>query len=155
MTLRLSKKLRSTLLGGSDNEMSWREIFTGETNTGYLTLYEDAYVSITATATGTLVTISTSSGSTISFGSAQGGSILKKTSEVWNGTASATGTAQWFRFYQLSTDANGDTGEQRVRFDGSVGTTSAYDLQMTNTYIVNAATTTIDTFKVKIPADNS
>lgn len=80
------------------------------------------------------------------------GQISKSTSATWQGTVSATGTAAWFRFVDHGDDPNvAATAGDKIRFDGSVGTTSSSDLQLTTTALVLGAPLTIDSFDVTLP----
>lgn len=66
------------------------------------------------------------------------GVLSKASGETWSGTglaAAGTGvTATWFRHYPNSYTTGATTTV--ARFDGSIGTTSAYEMQMNTTTIV-------------------
>lgn len=85
----------------------------------------------------------------LEFGQEISGVLSKRSDETWSGTAAATGTAGYFRFY----DNNYDTGADStaVRFDGAVGTSGA-QLNMASTSITSGATITIDEFDITLPA---
>jgi len=86
----------------------------------------------------------------LEFGTASYGSI-SKSSDVWSGVASASGTAGWFRFYANASDSGAaDTTYIYPRMDGSVGTGSR-ELNMSSTSLTAGATVTIDTFKITLP----
>ncbi len=85
----------------------------------------------------------------LSFAAAVDGSSPKTVSETWSGTAAATGTAGWFRFYDLDYDLGAST--TAIRFDGAIAT-SGSDMNMANTSITSGGTTTIDTGAITLPA---
>ena len=75
--------------------------------------------------------------------------VLSKDANVWSGVASATGTATYFRLV-----VNTDTGvlsTTEIRLQGTIGTSGA-DLNMSSVAIVSAATQTVDTFDLTMPA---
>lgn len=105
------------------------------------------------TATGTLlVTINTSTGSgfDLKFLNTAVSGVLSKSANTWDGVAVATGTAGYFRYCASTSDANG-TSTTEVRIQGAVSTSGA-ELNMSSTSITSAATTTIDTFDITMPA---
>lgn len=85
----------------------------------------------------------------LEFGDAASGAISKASSETWQDTGIAAGTAGWFRFVGNATD-NGAASTTLPRIDGSVGTSGA-DLNMSSTTITVGATYTIDTFTLTLP----
>jgi hypothetical protein len=85
----------------------------------------------------------------INFDEVSSGVVSKDASEDWQGTAVATGVAQYFRFMSNSSTPSG-TGTDQIRFDGSVASSGA-DLNMP-TSISSGTKYTIDTFTVTIPA---
>lgn len=88
----------------------------------------------------------------LSFGSASAGALAKKTGEAWSGVNAATGVAGWFRFVGAVADSGlADSSEAQVRMDGAIAT-SGSQLNMSNTSLSSAATTTIDTWSVTLPA---
>ena len=111
----------------------------------------------TATSGTLLVTISVSAGTFahdafdngLEFGTAASGAISKSSSETWQGTAVASGTAGYFRFYANPTDA-GAASTTLPRIDGSIGTSGA-DLNLSSTSITSGQTYTIDTFTLTLP----
>ncbi len=105
------------------------------------------------TAAGTLlVTIGTSTGTgyDLRFLNTASSGVLSKSIETWDGVAVATGTAGYFRYCASTSDANG-TSTTEVRIQGAVATSGA-ELNMSSTSITSAATTTIDTFDITMPA---
>jgi len=99
---------------------------------------------------GTLLVKITNNGSDtegLTFGEASEGKISKNSSEVWSGTAVATGTAGWFR---LKTKADDDQqSDYFERIDGAIGTSGA-ELNMVNTYIETGSVQTISSFEISI-----
>jgi hypothetical protein len=105
------------------------------------------------TTTGTLlVTINTSTGSgyNLYFLNTAVAGVLSKSANTWDGVAVATGTAGYFRYCASTSDANG-TSTTEIRIQGAVSTSGA-ELNMSSTSITSAATTTIDTFDITMPA---
>ncbi len=105
------------------------------------------------TQTGTLlVTINTSTGSgfDLKFQNTATAGVLSKQINTWDGVAVQTGTAGYFRYCASTSDAGG-TSTTEVRIQGAVSTSGA-ELNMSSTSIVSAATTTIDTFDITMPA---
>jgi len=77
--------------------------------------------------------------------------LLKKTGDVWADLAAdGTGQAAWYRFFPLGA---GKTGASTTvpRVDGSVGTTSSYDLQMLNLTVNVGEPVYIQNFKWTMP----
>ena len=116
-----------------------------------------------AIETGTLLMIITDLGLTFTPGvatnglemaaAAVAGVLAKLASETWKGTgltAASTGTvAGWFRWYDNAVDDG--VSATAIRCDGAIGNTSAYEMQMSNTMIVDGGETTITTFTYTIP----
>lgn len=90
----------------------------------------------------------------LSFDVVSNGVISKTAAETWSGVglaAAGTGTtATWFRFYDNSYTTGAST--TAVRFDGSIGTSTSYELRMSNTTIVENGPATVSTFTVTFPA---
>jgi hypothetical protein len=106
-----------------------------------------------ATATGTLlVTINSSTGAGFNthFLNTAVAGVLSKSTNTWDGVAVETGTAGYFRYCASTADANG-TSTSELRIQGAVSTSGA-ELNMSSTSISSAATTTIDTFDITMPA---
>lgn len=80
---------------------------------------------------------------------ASDGEITKLSTQVWSGVAVASGTAGYIRFYANDVTAGASTTS--IRFDCNISTTS-YPVKMPSTSIVSGATTTIDSFKMILPA---
>jgi hypothetical protein len=102
-------------------------------------------------ATGTLlVTISESgSGTGLTWEDAEDGSIVKNTSETWQGTAVAGGTAGWFRCYESGGDPSAASTTE-ARFDGSIAT-SGGQLNISNTTIAADAVQTLSSLTYTQP----
>lgn len=84
----------------------------------------------------------------LEMGTSTAGVLSKATAETWKGVglaAAGTGTtAGWFRWYANAFTKGAST--TAVRLDGAIGTTSAYEMQMGNVVIAEAAETIIQTF---------
>lgn len=80
------------------------------------------------------------------------GVLAKDPTQVWSGVAVAGGVAGWFRLTGALADAGGaDSSAVQLRLDGNIATSGA-DMTMANTTIVNAATQTLNTFAITVPA---
>ena len=84
----------------------------------------------------------------LNFDAPSSGVLSKAAAETWSGiglAAAGTGTtATYFRFYDNIMDVGASpTG---LRFDGAIGTTSAAELQMSVSTIVESAPVVINTF---------
>jgi hypothetical protein len=80
----------------------------------------------------------------------------------FSGFTSGTKTATWFRYYasmldpELGGTATTDTNTEFLRYDGSIGTTSAYDMVASGgTTVTYGATHTIPTFTFTVPETQS
>lgn len=88
----------------------------------------------------------------LSLGSAAAGVIGKTSTETWQGTAVATGTAGWFRYKAAVADAGAsDSTETYIRMDGNIATSGA-NMNMSNTSITTSAVQTLTTFNLTAPA---
>ncbi len=153
MSLRLSTGLRDEMMkvGGQS--------FADAMVTGVLYIYQGTQpADADATENSTLlVKITLNSGAKtpgsgtngISFGQVASGVAHKASGEIWSGVAGASGTAGWFRFYDID-EVTGDSAVN-PRFDGNIATSGA-DLNMSNTTITNGGTTTIDSVAITLPA---
>ncbi len=160
MAFRLSTGLRNLLMAQASGSL---------VGAGFGTLFLDGVIYVytgsqPATAdlaeTGTNILIITESGGAFTPSSPTNGlefeddpasgELEKAAAETWQGIGiGGGGTAGWFRFY--ANDRIQGASAVSVRFDGACGT-SGTELIMSSTTIVVDATTTIDTFKVTIPA---
>ena len=81
------------------------------------------------------------------------GVLYKAAAEVWSGVglaAAGTGTtATWYRWYDNAYTTGAST--TAVRVDGAIGTTSAYEMRMANTTIVEDGPSTVSTFTYTRP----
>jgi hypothetical protein len=81
--------------------------------------------------------------------SAVNGAIAKAVAQTWKGTAAATGTGAWFRFYVLGEGAGGaSTTEARIQ--GTVGGAGS-DLFVSSTTFTSAVDYSLDLFSISIP----
>ena len=79
------------------------------------------------------------------------GAIAKSTSETWEGTAAATGTAGYFVLYDNAYDTGADTDAYAIRLMGTVGT-SGTDLELTSTSITSGEPVTVSSASFTCPA---
>lgn len=83
----------------------------------------------------------------LELGAASGG-IISKSTQVWSGLVSETGTAAWFRLMANSLDASGeDTLYVYPRIDGAIST-SGSDMNMGSVSLSSGSTVTVDTFAI-------
>ena len=161
MALRLGLGLRNKLLQGTGG-------IAGLFADGVMDIYSGTMpASADVVETGTfLVRITTASGiagsggtgggtsgtgvgaNGLDFGTAANG-VLSKSASVWSGTGIVTGQAGWWRFY--STEALKGTSSTAIRMDGNCGVSGA-DLNMSSLTVTAAATITIDSFSITLPA---
>jgi len=98
-----------------------------------------------------LVTISLSGGATgLTWSEASAGAVSKLDTENAQGTATATGTAGWFRCYEKGDDP-ATASTTKARFDGAIATSGA-ELNMSSTTITSGAVQTISSFTYSQPA---
>ncbi len=145
MALRLSTGLRQALLGTADFKTTFTlagiNMYTGSQPPSA----DDA---VTATLLAPITVDDTGVG--INFDAPVAGIISKALAETWSGTASATGTAGWFRLFILAEDpATGST--TLARMDGAIAT-SGGELNMSSTAVVIGAVQTITSFDVTLPS---
>jgi len=81
------------------------------------------------------------------------GVLSKAAAEVWSGiglaAAGAGTTATWFRWYANAYTTGASTSA--VRIDGGIGTTTAYQMRMSNTTIVENGPSVVSTFTYTRP----
>jgi hypothetical protein len=82
------------------------------------------------------------------------GVLSKAVAEVWSGVglaAAGTGgtTAVWFRWYDSSHTTGASTSA--IRVDGSIGTTTLYQMRMSNTTIVTGGPSVVSSFTYTRP----
>jgi len=89
----------------------------------------------------------------LNMGTSTDGVLVKAVEEVWSGiglAAASTGTAAgWFRWY--ANDVITGASTTAIRIDGAIGSSSSYELQMTNTVIAEDGPSTISTFNYTSP----
>lgn len=82
-----------------------------------------------------------------------GGVLAKAVAEVWSGiglAAAGTGTvAGWYRWYDNDVTTGAST--TAIRVDGAIGTSTSYEMRMTNTTIVENGPSTVSTFTYTAP----
>ncbi len=140
-----STGLRNAVLDGTD----WTNIFDG----GRLDIFADdgtrpGDADATEAGGGTILAQITLP--TPSFAAAAAAGAIAK-SGVWqDGSANATGNANWFRMYDSAVTTGAST--TAIRIDGNVGlNTGSFDIEFDNIAFVAADPITIDTFTVTIP----
>lgn len=122
---------------------------------GVIRIYEGTEPSGADDAIGSatlLVTISVDGGGTglTIDGTASGGIAQKSSSQTWEGTCVAGGTASWFRFSGTADAGGASTTEKRLQ--GTVGTALA-DLLVASTAFTAGAVRQIDSFNVAMPTN--
>jgi len=153
MAIRLSDALRNYMLETGSVEAAL--------TLGFLVIYSGSQpASANDAATGTqLAVIANADGATgLTFEAiATAGTLPKTSGETWAGTASATGTAGWWRFAGLDTDKAttvtnaGTGGAGLVAMDGSIAVTGG-DINMSNVSVVTSALQTLTVFNIIQPA---
>lgn len=90
----------------------------------------------------------------LNLGVATNGVLAKDALEVWSGLGLAAAgvgtTATWFRYYDNNMVTGASTTARRI--DGAIGTSTSYDMRMSNTTIVENGPSTVSTFTITIPA---
>ena len=80
------------------------------------------------------------------------GVMTKLSTQTWSGVNAANGTAGWFRQYGSVADASAlDSVELYLRIDGSVATAGG-EMNLNSTSFVSAATTTLASWSMTVPA---
>lgn len=91
----------------------------------------------------------------LQFEDSGSGTITKRSSQTWSGTAVASGTAGWFRFYGPVSDAGtADSAGTKLRLDGAIAA-SGSQLNMSPTSITASAVQTLSSFAPTMPAAGS
>jgi len=161
MALRLSTGLRNNLLQGTGGIAGLFADGIMDIYTGTMPANADAAepgtllvrVSVSSGAAGSAQTGGGTAGTGVGtngldFGTAAAGSITKDAS-TWSGTGRADGEAGWWRFY--ATQVLKGTSGTAIRMDGNCAV-SGGDLNMSDLTVATAATITIDTFSITLPA---
>ena len=140
-----STGLRNTVFDGSD----WTNLW----DAGRLDIFADdgsrpADADATEAGGGTILAQITLP--TPAFAAAAAAGAIAK-SGVWqDGSANATGTANWFRMYDSAVTTGAST--TAIRMDGNVGlNTGTFDIAFDNINFTAADPITIDTFTVTVP----
>ena len=90
----------------------------------------------------------------LTFDDPAAGVLSKPSGVIWKGTGTAAAgsggtTATWFRVYDNSYTTGADTTS--CRWDGAIGTSTSYELRMTNPVIVKDVEVTISAFNLTLP----
>lgn len=112
--------------------------------------------STTVGGTGAVAGVAASNGLVMTY-PASGGVISKY--GTWSGTASASGTAGWFRILctpnfdtgLTNLSSSSDDAKLILRIDGTIGT-SGSDMIVTSTSITSAVSQTVSTFSLTVPS---
>lgn len=146
MALKLSTGLRNALLvtGSFKNQMDGctLKIYSG-------TVPDSADDDVTGNTLLCEVFESNDGVTTLTFNAAAADGIVEKnSSEVWEGTNAATGTASFYRL-ELPADTQGSSATEK-RVQGEVAVTGA-DLNLTSTALLQNASQKIDYYSIAIP----
>jgi len=148
MTIRLSTGMRGKMLdGGTTGGVK------GALALGFCAIYDGTQPASADTgATGNLLgTITVNDGGTGgTFDASVAGVLSKAAAETWKFHGLLNGTAGWFRFYPAGGTPTA-TSATEARIDGLIGTAGA-DMNISNTTIVAAAVSTVDSFSFTMPA---
>jgi hypothetical protein len=156
--LRLSTGLRNRLLEGTQG---FKQLFAD----GVMDIYSGTPpANADATESGSLLVRITVGSATCGTGGTGGGTAgtngldfgtagagaISKSAATWSGVGLANGEAGWWRFYDTNI-VQGTGGATDIRMDGVCGVSGA-DLNMSDLTVASAATITIDTFSITLPA---
>lgn len=151
MALRFSTALRNATIGSTG--------MAGALTTGVIEIYSGAQpATANDPVSGVLLGTVTTNGAAFTpgsptngllFGTVANGTIGKSTDQ-WQFTGVANGTAGWFRFKGNASDA-GSSSTTHVRLDGSIAT-SGGDMQIGNLTVTVGAPNTVDQFNLTYPA---
>jgi len=147
--------MRTAMLGGVANlPLNSAGGVRTALNLGFIYLYDGTQPATADTgATGTQlgkVTVN-DSGVGLTFDAAVAGVLTKAAAETWRFHGLANGTVGWYRFSEAA-DVPGNLSTTAMRIDGLVGTAGA-DMNISNTAVVLAAVSTVDTFSFTEPAN--
>jgi len=149
MTIRLSIGCENKLLdGGAAGGI--KNAFAA----GFLAIFQGSQPADADSGSGSAVLLGTvtnnDDGATgVQFDAAVAGVISKAAAQNWKFHGLTGGTAGWWMLYQVGDTYTG-VSTTFARITGSIGTAGA-DMNISNTAIVAAAVTTIDTFTLTIP----
>lgn len=149
MTIRLSTGMRDAIMnGGASGGVK------GALNAGFLYLYDGTQPAAADTgATGTLlgkVTVNDDGSTGLTFAASAVGVLAKTVAEAWKFHGLANGNVGWFRFSETA-DVPANASATAKRIDGLVGTAGA-DANISNTAVVAAAVSTVDSWSFTMPA---
>lgn len=85
----------------------------------------------------------------VTFDATVAGTISKAAAQNWKFHGLTNGVAGWFLLYQTGDTYTGSS-VTFARISGTIGTAGA-DMNISNTSIVTAAVTTVDTFSISLP----
>ena len=151
MTIRLSTGLRNALIGTGGGLAA---VFAN----GIIEIYSGAQpASADSATTGTLLGTVTKDAGAFTPGSATNGltwaaaaaGAVTKSTDNWQFTGVAAGTAGWFRLKGNAVDA-GALSTTLPRLDGSIAN-SGGDMNLSNTSIAVGSPNTVDVFSVTMP----
>ena len=150
MAFRVNTALRNALLGTTGFETAMLN--------GVIAIYSGSQpASADAAETGTLLCLISNGSATytpgsttagLQFNTPSGGSITNSSSQVWSGTATNTGTAGWYRFYDSTFTTGAST--TTCRLDGLCGTTGS-QFVMSSTSIVTGTIITVNSATYTLP----
>jgi hypothetical protein len=142
MTIKASTALRNKLL----DTAPLRTVF----NLGQINIYAGAVPASGDDATGSSPILIVKNGATgLTFeAAAVNGALPKKSTETWNGVASATLTATYFRLVAPGDDNT--ASQTQPRLQGSVAQSGA-DLNLTTIALQSGTTYPVDSFSVTLP----
>lgn len=87
----------------------------------------------------------------MTWGDSAAGVLVKHPTEVWQGTAVATGTAGWYRVEAAVVDSLAvDSSEVYLRHDGAIAA-SGGEVNSTNTSITSGGVQTLNSFTITLP----
>lgn len=145
MSIRFSTALRAAMLATAP--------LATALNNGEIRVYSgpapDSVDSMLNPSNVLLVTFKTDVGGQLTFEtSAPGGTIVKKMSEIWQGTVVASGTAAFYR-HVLPSDT-GVASTTAVRIQGNIGIAGA-DMNFSNTALVLGAVQGMEAYSITLP----
>lgn len=144
---------------GLRNAIAGTQGFAGALSTGIIEIYSGAQPATADSAvTGTLLGVVTLAGGAFTPGSATNGltfaaaaaGAVTKSTDLWQFTGLANGTAGYFRFKGNAADAGG-VSAVLPRMDGSIAT-SGGDMNLGNIAITTGSPNTVDAFSFTVPA---
>lgn len=77
--------------------------------------------------------------------------LIKSSLETWSGTATAAGTASFFRIEALDDDSSDDTANALYRIQGTIGNTVGNDWLMAQPNLALDDVRQVTTFAIKLP----